>query len=1134
MPTLDAVARCPYPGLRAFFTEERDWYFGREAHVDAMLTCLEANRFLAIVGSSGSGKSSLVFAGLIPALREGQLAGTRTDEEGEPAPWSVVCFHPGNHPLDELTAAIVQESRAADDPHLAGYVRAALDSGDLVQALAVARLLDPSRETLVYADQFEELFRFTEKSSRAAQEEALRLSQLLVAAAEQKQARLHILLSMRSEFIGECERFPGLPELVSRSQFLAPRLNRKQLEQSLSCPARAVGWDVAPDALTALLNDCGNAPDQLPLAQHVLRRMWTRAAAAGRAQLTLEDYTATGGVRTAMAQHGDELLAALPEPQGGEVARVLFMALCDEREAGPPVRRVSSQDEVEALAGEQRALVPRVIEAFAGDDPGFIREDKGTLDVRHEAVLRQWPIIAEWRREEAASVGWLEQLANAAQAWEANPAEPDYWLGPRLRRANEWMEKQQPSAAWAARHGVANWERCLAFLRGSRAEASRLEQEKQEAEKLEAAARAESEAQRTRERRQRRWLVIMGVIGVVVLAAGVFSFMSERRARESERRARASEVVAQRAAQSLSTGLQALVATVGPSISNADWAIDEVERHKPQLLAAIRGADTGQPAKRAAIDDLANAVNAAESVSKEMSQLADALDKARGATVDPATRTEAEDMERQARLIADRFRRAMVNDEARAVVTAAFDRGISRLESVLKLIPVAPRETDDTPLNFVWLGVQEMPVIDALREAALALHLEHPELIFDARLKPVEDALKKWESLLKKSESPVAIWESGQAIALSPEGGVRVNRVRFAPNAPAAAPVIVAAYEDKHLRFWAADGTQPTKPVDMRYAVKDLAFNPLGDAAALAIEDGQDHFVPVLRWNGSLSIEGLQESNDKSAAKVRTTAFRRHTAEVADVEFSHGGERVASAGADKTVRVFDPRSLAQIYATSPPLPGIVTSVAFHRGDNLVVSGCDDGGVRLHTIDQAGVRLLGKFGAPALRPEFSYDGKLVVAAGGDRTARVWSIDSPGEIAKIEHTSAVTRATFRPAISTSSYPFVTTAENGEVRLVTLSGLASRPSKPPDDHLLEPRHPGPAVSASWSNDGTWLATVGGGEVLVWQWINGAPVARLQLPGLHAGTSRAEFSPDARWLVTYGGDQVALLWDLSKLSPP
>ena len=164
-----------------------------------------------------------------------------------------------------------------------------------------------------------------------------------------------------------------------------------------------------------------------------------------------------------------------------------------------------------------------------------------------------------------------------------------------------------------------------------------------------------------------------------------------------------------------------------------------------------------------------------------------------------------------------------------------------------------------------------------------------------------------------------------------------------------------------------------------------------------------------------------------------------------------------------------------------------------------------------------------------------DGKLVVAASGDKTACVWPIVAPREIVNLAHPAPVTQATFRPVIDAQGYTFITTAASGEVRSVRLTDFTPRAGEQPraaaGDKILEPRHPGSANSAIWSADGRWLATVGGGEVIVWEWAVDAPAARVRIVNLNAAVSRAEFSPDARLLVTYGGDHLAHVWDLTKL---
>jgi len=1091
---------CPYPGLRAYFTRERDWYFGREEHVDAMLSRLEESRFLAIVGSSGSGKSSLVFAGLIPALIEGQLAGSRRDGNGSPAPWSIICFNPGNDPLAELAAAIVKATPKKDDPHLAGYVRAALESGGgLIEALKVADVINPERETLIYADQFEELFRFGEKASRAAQENALRFARLFVDAAEQTEVRLHMLLSMRSEFIGQCEAFPGLPEIVSRSQFLAPRLSRKQLERSLSCPAAAVGWKVAADALTAVLNDCGNSPDQLPLAQHILRRMWKRAALAQRRELTLDDYNTEGGVQKSIAEHGKDILNKLPQPAGTEVTRILFMALCEQREDGPLVRRLSTRAEIEAIAGANSALVPDVIAAFASDDPGFIQEDDGWLDVRHEAVLRQWPLISEWRSLEGESESWLHELSQAARDYEKESDKMELWRGNDLREAELWFAREKPSEAWAIRHSVKNWEACVRFLEISRQTALDLEeQKKKEAIKLREA----------KERRQKFWLAATGAIAMALFIIGLVMTNLWKSAKRSE--IRSTEVISAfaRTADELAP----------PIIANAKSALAEAEQQTEKLTKTLSEAGVASPPDRAAIADFRRTRDVGDRAAEAMEMLSNSMRATAKLTNDKRLEKTAQDLDSDATEIQNRRKALQRSPAALKAIKSAVEKRLSEAEHDLAGLDAKKLDTELVKARRekeIPAATANLSALDAIGEAALALGFDPEKDLaeFGPRFTALFNTLEAIQESSSGAAAPVATLKPDAALALTHTG--KVNCVRFIAG-PDGTPLLVSAGQDRNVWLWTSDGKQVAKVATLS-AINDLAFSAQAMAIAAA-SDGTS--VRILRW-----------TDPSKLGTFKVDAFQGHSDSVTDVKFSHRGGRVVSGSDDRTVRVFDPTTLGQLYFTSPPLPGIVTSVVFHRGDNLVVSGCDDGGVRLHTIDRPAVQLLGeKMGAPARSPEFSFDGKLVIAASGDKTARVWTINPPREIVNLPHPAPLTQATFRPLKESEGYTFVTCATNGEVRVARMTNDITTNSVPVAT-VLEPRHTGAVLSATWSEDGRWLATVGGGEVLVWDWVSDFPVARVRLSGLHKDTSRAEFSADANLLATYGGDNTAHIWDLTKI---
>jgi WD40 repeat protein/energy-coupling factor transporter ATP-binding protein EcfA2 len=1081
---------CPYPGLRAYFTGERDWYFGREEHVDAMLSRLEESRFLAVVGSSGSGKSSLVFAGLIPALSEGQLAGSRRDAKGNPAPWSVICFNPGNDPLAELAAAITKAAVKKDDPHLAGYIRAALESsGGLIEALNIAGVIDPNRETLVYADQFEELFRFGEKASRAAQENALRFAQLFVAAAEQAQVRLHILLSMRSEFIGQCEAFPGLSEIVSRSQFLTPRLSRKQLERSLTCPAAAVGWNLAPDALTAILNDCGNSPDQLPLAQHILRRMWMRAARAKRQELTLDDYNAEGGIRNSIAEHGKEILEELPQPGGTEVTRILFMALCEQREEGPLVRRLSTRAEVEAIAGENGALVSNVIAAFSGNDPGFIEEDDGWLDVRHEAVLRQWPLISEWRTIEGESETWLHELSQAAKDYEKESDKMELWRGNDLREAETWFRKEKPSEAWAIRHGVRNWEKCVRFLETSRQAAIELEEQKK---------REAREAREEKERRQKRWLTAMGAVALALFVIGIVMFSLWKSAANSTERAEA-------AAASVGAAAADIVASGRAALSDA-------EERTTKLIEEFRRAATGPAPNKDAIDGLEAAKAASENAARAIEKLANACETAAGTSGNKDLKELVKTLKAQAAEVRQRYDGLQNTADAWDAVKDSINMRLTRAEEALTGLlgkdPIDASVVKDKEKEILAATVN-LDGIAAIRNAAIAFKFYGDKYEpFSKRIAEIEKTLSAVSKMQTNVSTGPTLWEwkPDKAVALKHRG--KVTRAHFGP-VPDKVPLIATGSEDGSIALW-KDGTSRST-IAAGGPVNDFAFSPAGDAIAIATDEST---VRVVRGLGLTR---------------KTSSFAQGKDSITDVEFSHGGERIASASADHTVRVFDSRSMTQLFA-SPTLPGIVSAVQFHRGDNLVVSGCDDGVVRLHTIDQPETQILGSMGAPARRPEFSYDGKFVIAAGGDKAVNVFSVAERREITHVSHPADVTQATFRPVIDPKGYTFITCDVKGDVRFVRVEDVTTAAGV--HRKVLQPHHPGPVRSAIWSPDGRLFATVGGGEVMVWEGSTDDPACRLRLTGL-GDTSRSEFSPDSKWLVTYGGSDTAYLWDLRSISP-
>jgi hypothetical protein len=447
------MARFPYPGLKPFERDEADIFFGREKQVDAMVDRVGRQRLLAVTGSSGSGKSSLVRAGLLEALEMGLLAAAG-------AVWRFAVMRPRDHPMAELASALLQ---ALGGDHTAEGIalrRAALERGplSLIDELRNRPLPDHAN-LLLLVDQFEELFRYERLADR---EEAEAFVALLLASAAQREMPVYVVLTMRSDFFGECARFEGLAETICDSLFLCPRLSRDQIIAAIEGPARVFHGRVEPALTSRLTNDMGTDPDQLPLMQHVMMRLWNQATARNPEAplLRLEDYLAADGLKGSLSRHADEILEVVVRdaPELRDVARRLFCLVTDG-EGDRASRRLTPVCEVMAVADRPIADVAHVADAYRAPGCNLVLPPLAealtpatVLDITHEALIRNWTTLEEWAREETASAAQYREIEQCVQR--QTDADAPAPLDPQeLQSALDWIDRERPNAAWAARYG---------------------------------------------------------------------------------------------------------------------------------------------------------------------------------------------------------------------------------------------------------------------------------------------------------------------------------------------------------------------------------------------------------------------------------------------------------------------------------------------------------------------------------------------------------------------------------------------------------------------------------------------------------------------------------------------------------
>ena len=544
----------PFPGLRPFETAEYRLFFGREGQSDALLERLERSHFLAVVGTSGSGKSSLVRAGLLPSLRGGMMAGAG-------AGWRVAVLRPGHDPVGNLARALAEDEVPAGaggglarDERVA-VVEATLRGGSLglVDAARAARL--GGQKLLVVVDQFEELFRFRAARAGAADDDASAFVKLLLEAARRREPPVYVVLTMRSDFLGDCSQFQGLPEAINDGQYLIPRMTRDERRFAIVGPVRVARARMSEPLINRLLNDVGDNPDQLPILQHALMRTWEEwgrkrpaheAAHAAGALIDVCCYEAIGGMSDALSLHADEAYSELPDDRSRRLAELLFKALTERGPDNREIRRPTRLREVCDIAGAGAGEAAAVVEVFRGEGRSFLMPPAGVpvtpetvVDISHESLIRNWGRLREWVRDEAEAARIYRRLADAAAAHRAGEAGllDDVTLG----WVNRWREKYTPTRPWGLRYHP-EYDEALAYFEESREvrERERGERERQRRELLERERREREQAERyaaDQKRAARRLRLVAAVLGVVflgALAALVVAVVAERRAESAQ------------------------------------------------------------------------------------------------------------------------------------------------------------------------------------------------------------------------------------------------------------------------------------------------------------------------------------------------------------------------------------------------------------------------------------------------------------------------------------------------------------------------------------------------------------------------------------------------------------------------
>jgi len=589
----------PFPGIRPFEMDETNLFFGRDGQSDELLKRMQRTRLLAVVGTSGSGKSSLIRAGLLPALYGGLMGAAGSS-------WRIAILRPGGDPMGNLAIAL-------DDPLVFGSesnseIQTALiettlrrSSIGLIDVTRQARMSE-HENLLVVVDQFEELFRFKQSQSS---DDATTFVKLLLEASAQQEIPIYIIITMRSDFLGDCSQFTGLPEAINNGQYLIPRMSRDERQSAIVGPIAVGEGQISAPLVSRLLNDVGDNPDQLPILQHALMRTWDYWSAhrLNGDPIDLDDYNAIGTMSEALSRHADEAFNELPGERSRLIAEQLFKRLTEKGADNREIRRPTPLAELCAVCQASEAEIATIVDVFRSEGRSFLMPPAGTklisetvIDISHESLIRNWTRLQQWVDEEAQSSRTYRRLAEAAVLH--CEGHEGLLQDPGLQISLDWFEKNKPNAAWAQRYH-AEFEEAKKYLEASceAREAAERERERQRNAELEFERRQKEQAeiyaaaQARTARRLRSFtfaLVVISLLAIMAAGASVFAFARARKSQTDALLSQSKAEIAQKKAEGLAADLKTNFANLQAEKAKADQLALDLGKETDKTKLALK------------------------------------------------------------------------------------------------------------------------------------------------------------------------------------------------------------------------------------------------------------------------------------------------------------------------------------------------------------------------------------------------------------------------------------------------------------------------------------------------------------------------------------------------------------------
>ncbi len=1073
----------PYQGLAAFGEEDADFFFGQEKFVNNLAEVTQKQPLVAVVGPSGSGKSSVVFAGLIPKLRK----------EGN---WLIEIFRPGKEPFLPLASALVRqlEPKAGETQQLREAVGLAGDmqQGRITLQQVVSRILERNsgKRLLLVADQFEELYTLCQ-----VKEEQERFADELLTAIAQE--NITLVLTLRADFYGYVLSYRPLRDALQEyTPQLLSSMKREELQAAIELPAQKLEVQLEPQLTQRILDDVGEEPGNLPLLEFALTRLWEKQI---NRELTHQAYEEIGGVKKAIANHAEQVYQQLSEIQKKQAQRI-FVQLVRPGEGTEDTRRFATRAEV----GEDNW---NLVSYLAGYPARLVvtgrQEQQDTVEVVHEALIREWGTLREWMNANRDFRTWQERLKVALREWKNNNHDSGALLrGVPLNVAAEWLRKRAGEMTQEERD----------FIQVS-----------------------------VRKQKRRRQFTTFGVSGAFIVVSSLAIFANWQWWQVQRVQLGQSDALSQYSNELFNKEenqkFDALIASLRGSIP--------IKRTKAQpslqVLTALRQAVYGVKEHRL------------EGHSNWVSSVAFSPDGLTLASASGDGTIKVWNLQSQKPI-------ATLAGHSKVVYSVAFSpdgltlasasgdgtikvwnlqsqKPIATLAGHSKVVYSVAFSPDGLTLASAS-GDKTIKVWNLQSQKPIATLAGHSESILSVAFSP--DGLTLASASFDKT---IKVWnlQSQKPIATLVGHSDRVHSVAFSPDGL----TLASASFDKTIKVW---NWQSQKSIATLAGhsnwVRSVAFSPDGLTLASASEDNT-----IKVWN-------LQ-----SQKPIATLVG--HSSWVLSVAFSPDGLTLASGSSDKTIKVWNLQSQKSI-ATLAGHSESVRSVAFSPDGLTLASASEDNTIKVWNLQsQKPIATLAGHNDSVYSVAFSPDGLTLASASADKTIKLWNLQSQKSIATLAgHSNWVSRVAFSP----DGLTLASASGDGTIKLwnlqsqkpiATLAGHSiwfSSLAFSPDgltlasasfDHTiklwnLQSQKPIATLadynrsvnSVAFSPDGKTLASPSGDMTIkLWNLQSQKPIATL------AGHSKVVysvvFSPDGKTLASASGDKTIKLWNLQSQKP-